>query len=194
MRMTQPVMGRGATCIAFSELLTSLGIDRFILAAHSYGTVVGAHLLHSPELGPQIAGMLLIDPIPLLLHMPSVAYNFVYRRPRRANEWQLWYFASRDADVSRSLSRHFFWTESVLWKEELEGRPVTIALSEDDQIVDADAVRRYLTGAVEASAVWERGELRVLFYAGLDHATVFDSQERLDQLVGVLEGLNGHVV
>ena len=198
MRMTRPVMGRAETCIAFSEILTSLGIDRFILIGHSYGTVVGTHLLHSPELGPRIAGMLLIDPIPFLLHMPDIAYNFVYRQPRSANEWQLWYFASRDADVSRSLSRHFFWMENVLWKEELKGRLVAVCLSGEDQIVDAEAVRLYLTGEDEVSDVWERDELKVLFYTGLDHATVFDSQERVDQLVRVTEGLNhvctNHVV
>jgi pimeloyl-ACP methyl ester carboxylesterase len=184
------VMGRAETCIAFAEILTSLGIDRFILVGHSYGTVVGTHLLRSPELGPRIAGVLLIDPIPLLLHMPNIAYNFVYRQPRSANEWQLWYFASRDADVSRSLSRHFFWTENVLWKEELDGRPVVVVLSGDDQIVDSEAVRLYLTGEDEASAVWERDSLKVLFYTGLDHATVFDSRERVDQLVRVIEGLD----
>jgi len=191
MRMTRPVMGPAETCIAFSEILTSLGIDRFVLVGHSYGTVVGTYLLHSPELGPRIEGMLLIDPIPLLLHMPNVAYNFVYRQPRSANEWQLWYFTSRDADIARSLSRHFFWTESVLWKEELEGRPTVVVLSGDDQIVDAEAVWQYLTGEEEVSSdVWERDTLKVLFYAGLDHATVFDSRDRVDQLVGVLEGLN----
>jgi len=55
-----------------------------------------------------IAAALLIDPTPFLLHHPSVAYNFVYRHPRHANGWQLWYFASRDANVACALSRHFF--------------------------------------------------------------------------------------
>jgi hypothetical protein len=36
-----------------------------------------------------IAPVLLIDPITFLLHHPAVAYNFLYRYPRHANEWQL---------------------------------------------------------------------------------------------------------
>jgi hypothetical protein len=93
-----------------------------------------------------VSSTLFIDPIPFLLHLPTVAFNFVYRKPRTANEWQLWYFASRDADVSRALSRYFFWTENVLWKEELEGRRVGVVLSGEDQIVNSEEVRRYLTG------------------------------------------------
>ncbi|KAH9955230.1 hypothetical protein BC827DRAFT_882947 [Russula dissimulans] len=67
----------------------------------------------------RIAAALLIDPVPFLLHHPSVAYNFVYRKPRRANEWQLWYFASREPDTARALSRHFFWFESILFREDV---------------------------------------------------------------------------
>ncbi|KAI0244982.1 hypothetical protein BJV78DRAFT_1287169 [Lactifluus subvellereus] len=48
-----------------------------------------------------MAATLLIDPIPFLLHYPTVAYNFVYRQPRRANEWQLWYFARARTERER---------------------------------------------------------------------------------------------
>jgi hypothetical protein len=123
-----------------------------------------------------IAATLLMDPIPFLLHYPAVAYNFVYRQPRRANEWQLWYFASRDADIARALSRHFFWFECVLFREDVllssagtafgrenarrkpasisetipmrrhKPMPVAVTLAGRDQIVDAPAVHAYLTG------------------------------------------------
>lgn len=142
--------------------------------------------------------MLLIDPIPFLLHLPSVAYNFVYRAPRTANEWELWYFASRDADVSRALSRHFFWVENVLWKEELKGRRVGVVLSGADQIVDAEEVRAYLTGVDveemtgsgegggEMSRQWEKDGLEVLFYPDLDHAMVFDTRERRKPMLDII--------
>ncbi|PPQ91361.1 hypothetical protein CVT25_004128 [Psilocybe cyanescens] len=38
-----------------------------------------------------------------------------------AAAWQLWYFASRDADVARTLCRAFFWAEGGVWREEVEG-------------------------------------------------------------------------
>ena len=153
MHMTSPPLSRDANCRAIFRILASLQIPRITLISHSYGTVLTTHILHDPDLSPMVSSTLFIDPIPFLLHLPTVAFNFVYRTPRTANEWQLWYFASRDADVSRALSRHFFWAENVLWKEELECRRVAVVLSGDDQIVNSEEVRRYLTGEQEMVAV-----------------------------------------
>jgi pimeloyl-ACP methyl ester carboxylesterase len=183
MHMTFPPLGREANCHAISRILASLQISRVTLVAHSYGTVLTTHILHDSDLSPMISSTVFIDPIPFLLHLPSVAFNFVYRKPRTANEWQLWYFASRDIDVSRTLSRHFFWAENVLWKEELVGPRVGVVLSGADQIVNAEGVRKYLTGEQQIigeggmSRHWKDG-LELLFYPGLDHAMVFDTKDR----------------
>jgi len=74
-----------------------------------------------------------------------VAYNFTRRKPREANEHQLYYFASMDMGVSHTLSRHFFWSENVLWKKDLGDRRTTVSLAERDLIVDTVAVGRYLS-------------------------------------------------
>jgi hypothetical protein len=186
MHMTSPPLSRNASCRAIMRILTSLKISRLTLVSHSFGTVISTHILHDPFLSPLISSMLFIDPIPFLLHHPSVAFNFVYRTPCTANEWALWYFASRDADISRALSRHFFWTENVLWKEELEGRRVGVVLSGEDQIVDAEEVRKYLTGEQEMSRRWENNGLEVLFYPGLDHGTIFDTSERRKPMLDII--------
>ena len=143
-------------------------------------------MLQHPTLSKQVIATLLVDPITFLLHHPSVAYNFLYRPPKRANEWQLWYFASRDPDVARTLGRHFFWNECIMWKEDLGGeRGVAVVLSEEDQIVDAKAVRKYLTG--EESLNWVRDGLEVLWYPGLDHATVWDTRERRKPMLEIVK-------
>lgn len=171
-------------CDSVARILAYHSLPPVTLISHSYGTIVTAHLLTSPKLSPQIANILFIDPIPFLLHHPAVAYNFVYRKPRRANEWQLWYFASRDPDIARALSRHFFWSENVLWKEDLQGKKVAVSLAGSDQIVDAKEVRRYLVGEPEnvvngedndveeagkskEMTRWAKDDLEVLFYPGL---------------------------
>lgn len=154
---------------------------------------------------PTIVAAVLVDPIPFLLHHPAVAYNFVYRRPRHANEWQLWYFASRDADIARALARHFFWFESILFREDVMGagragekKPrVAVSLAGRDQIVDAQAVWTYLTGGEgEQQRVgsgscgppsrWARDGLEVLHFPELDHATVFDARADRAALLEVL--------
>ena len=85
----------------------------------------------------KIAHLVLVDPIPILISNSSVAFNFLYREPwnttassssnssrwfpsySAASSWQLWYFASRDADVARTLFRSFFWSEGGMWREEV---------------------------------------------------------------------------
>ncbi len=180
MRISKPPLSRTEMLEALTELLDAHDIPRVVVAAHSYGTVIAAHMLRDPQLSKRVSSYVLIDPIPFLLHLPAVAHNFVYRQPRTANEWQLWYFASRDPDVARALARHFFWAENILWKEDLEGHDVAVVLSGRDQIVDAKEVWQYLTGE-QIDAVrfrWEKDRLRVLYYPELDHAQVFDTKER----------------
>ncbi|OBZ69286.1 hypothetical protein A0H81_10886 [Grifola frondosa] len=136
MRMCSPPPTREALLDAITYVLDTHDFDHVVVAAHSYGTVTAAHMLRDPALSERVSAWLLVDPIPFLLHLPAVAYNFVYRPPRTANEWQLWYFASRDPDIARALARHFFWAQNILWKEDLVGRRVAVILSERDQIVD----------------------------------------------------------
>ena len=266
MRITAPPLDRDAMCAAISRILSAHGLHRVVLAGHSYGTAVSAHLLHrqwgsvDPLLNPLttqtphnasqpphestsghhvigednsntgsssdlIAATLLIDPIPFLLHYPAVAYNFVYRQPRHANEWQLWFFASREPDTARALSRHFFWFECILFREDVLGAtsgsggrgspsatgewgkkrpmPVTVSLSGRDQIVNARAVRAYLTGSEDPEeeeqanhsgkgragvppSRWEQDGLEVLYFPEMDHATVIDTPRDRAPLLGAL--------
>ena len=250
MHITAPPLARDAMCAAITRILNAHGLHRVVLAGHSYGTVISALLLRrqwgsvdppssplttqTPLLangnhvtgddgnggGDLIAAVLLIDPIPFLLHYPAVAYNFVYRKPRRANEWQLWYFASRDADTARALSRHFFWFDCIFFREDVLGAtsaggseggrqsgrrpmPFTVSLAGRDQIVDARAVRAYLTGskvpegdeqgssggkggADRPFSRWAQDGLEVLYFPELDHATVFDTPRDRAPLLGAL--------
>jgi len=121
-----------------------------VFSAHSYGTFIAGWIVRSclasssvdsdvdhSSLIDKIAHLVLVDPIPILLSNPSVAFNFLYREPwtttgssssnssrwfpsySAASSWQLWYFASRDADVARTLFRSFFWSEGGMWREEV---------------------------------------------------------------------------
>ena len=96
MHITYPSLSRPKTIASITQILNSLNIAQFIIVSHSYGTVVATHFLHDARLSACVAATLFIDPIPFLLHLPNNAYNFVYRNPRTANKWELWYVASRD--------------------------------------------------------------------------------------------------
>ncbi|KAF7353808.1 AB hydrolase-1 domain-containing protein [Mycena venus] len=131
-RMAGPMPPRRTTLEAINTILEDLHINKVTLAAHSYGTFLAGHIVSPPPnaastgdpalaLSRKVAALVLIDPIPFLLHLPTVAHNFLYREPgrHRANEWQLWYFASRDLHVARVLGRCFFWEEGCIWREDL---------------------------------------------------------------------------
>ena len=110
-----------------------------------------------------VSSTLFIDPVSFLLHTPDVAYNFTVRKPRRANEWQLWYFASKDPGVAHTLGRRFFWSENVMWKEDVEdlvreGKQVAVSLGGRDLIVNTAAVRRYLADRRADSDVGKDGQ------------------------------------
>ncbi|KAF8191601.1 hypothetical protein K438DRAFT_1907036 [Mycena galopus ATCC 62051] len=215
-RMTGPMPPRRTTLEAINTILEDLDISQVTLAAHSYGTFLAGHIVSPPldtastgdpalTLSRKVAALVLIDPIPFLLHLPTVAHNFLYRAPGRyrANEWQLWYFASRDADVARVLGRCFFWEEGCIWREDLRrfsaegGRRVSVVLGGGDQIVPSAAVREYLTS--DEVGEWARAgggserwvsrteQLQVLWFPGLDHATVFETKERRNMLMRALE-------
>ena len=123
-----------------------------------------------------------------------------YRKPKHANEWQLHYIASKDLGVAHTLARHFFWSENILWKDELNDRLVTVVLGGRDLIVDTETVGAYLSGADDASkaiGAWKDKKLtgcgfEVVFFSELDHAQVFEKRKRMMELVGIVKGYQQH--
>ncbi|KAI0410128.1 hypothetical protein F4802DRAFT_15583 [Xylaria palmicola] len=165
-RLASEPMSQAMFLSQITLLLDAHGWNQFTVVGHSYGTVLATHMLKSPSLSPRIRSIVLVDPVCILLHLPDVAYNFTRRKPRRANEYLLWYFASMDLGVAHCLGRHLFWKDIIAWKEDLvqiagvpsaDGsmnstarpgemgvRKVVVCLAERDLIVDTPTVRQYL--------------------------------------------------
>lgn len=57
-----------------------------------------------------------------------------------------------DMGVAHSLSRCFFWSGNVLWKQDIGDRAVTVSLAERDLIVNTKAVGEYLATHNEEAA------------------------------------------
>lgn len=219
-RLTSPILHREDFLRQITTILASHSphYDSFILASHSYGSVFTTYMLTDPLLAPRVHATVLIDPVTLLLYQPDVAYNFTARAPKTANEWQLWYFASKDPGVAHTLARHFFWSESCLWRERVgellqRGMRITLSLAGRDLIVDTEAVAGYLSeDEVEGKDVrletedggldgkkkvcvkglkerpWMGQGLDVLWFEDLDHAQVFDDEVARERLVRVIVG------
>lgn len=148
-RLTQSIIHHEEFIKQITAILDAHGYDKFVLASHSYGSVFSTYMLTHDPLASRISATVLIDPVTILLHMPDVAFNFTVREPQTANEWQLWYFASKDPGTSHTLGRHFFWNENCLWKSRIKdlmdrGMRFTVSLASRDLIVDTSAVAQYL--------------------------------------------------
>ncbi|KZM27463.1 uncharacterized protein EKO05_0010732 [Ascochyta rabiei] len=192
-RITGPIIGPDEMCRQIDLILERHGFDKVVLASHSYGSVVSTHLLRNAATAAKIGPVLFVDPVTFLLHLPDVAYNFTARRPRGANEHQLWYFASTDMMVAHTLARHFFWAHNILWKDDLRGRDVTVSLGGRDLIVDTPTVGKYVSGVDLKSedrawkdAEWKGQGVETIWWPTADHAQVFEKQQGRMKLAHVL--------
>lgn len=192
-RITAALPSPDELCRQINTILHHHGYDKVVLASHSYGSVITTHLLKNELTAPKIGPLLMIDPVTFLLHLPDVAYNFTARRPRGANEHQLWYFASTDMMVSHSLARGFFWADNILWKEDVGRRDCTVSLGGRDLIVDTQAVGKYLNGVELKSEErawkdreWEGRGVETLWWASADHAQVFERKDGRAKLAAVV--------
>ena len=272
------------TILESSQTTDRIGWNRVVFSAHSYGTFIVGWIVRNCVASPsgnsddedeslvnKIAHLVLVDPIPILISNPSVAHNFLYREPwtttttnssrwfpsySAASSWQLWYFASRDADVARTLFRSFFWSEGGMWREEVvaflmwrgkrsetddvkslttyrdddaslappstdislptqastnqQRRKMAVVLGGSDQIIPAEAIRRYLTNEDTWKTRWvgrvvddsrsevlngtgeeedngaEGNQLEVLYDPKLDHAKIFDDKQDMIPLLEVV--------
>ncbi|CAE6408835.1 unnamed protein product [Rhizoctonia solani] len=211
-RIARPPLSPHEFQSALEAIFQKHNVTEYNLAAHSYGTGLASILIRppSPTSLPKPNSATLLDPIPILLHLPSVARNFLYRKPQRANEHEIYYFACTDMGVAHALARHFFWTESVLWKEDLDAldKRVAIVLSGEDIIVDSPSVWTYLTNQPPPSiksikprpfvlpaphpdsftpTVCEGGNVEAYYLGGLDHAQMFLTRESWRGLIKVID-------
>ncbi|KAL6816635.1 Alpha/Beta hydrolase protein [Trichoderma sp. SZMC 28015] len=197
-RLTSPPLGKAEFLRQMAKILEHHQWDKFTVTAHSYGSVQTTHMLHSQSLGHMITSVVLIDPVTVMLHLPDVAYNFTRRKPREANEWLLWYFASTDPGVARCLGRHFFWRENIIWKEDFRNadprdrRKVAVCLAGRDILVNTSSVAQYLTDlgvagiSSQAQGANQAAEVEVLMFPNLDHAQIFDTPADCQKVIRLI--------
>ncbi|KAK7217563.1 hypothetical protein V2G26_005566 [Clonostachys chloroleuca] len=197
-RLTSSPLDRVEFLRQFNLVLDHHNWDTFAIATHSYGSVQAAHILHSPSMRSRVSAIAMIDPVTIMLHLPPVAYNFTRRLPTRANEWQLWYFASTDPGVAHCLGRHLFWRDNIIWKDDLVqrrgsdgsrigNRRVAVILSGQDIIVDVPSVAKYLESrGQDVLDVNGDGKVLVKVFPELDHAQVFDYHAACNEAIDIV--------
>jgi pimeloyl-ACP methyl ester carboxylesterase len=167
---------------------------KVIFFAHSLGSALTVWILKfSPQ---RMTGLVLVDPISLLLQHSDVAYNFIYRRSQAAAE-AFFEWIAKEPGVALSLSRNFHWFDNVFPMiqssddEETGGAvvgffpgdlPVVVFLSEGDCIVPTARIQRFLAG--------KGGSTDLLVMPGLDHGGFLFNKYWLDTVLKTLIGLD----
>lgn len=199
MRITKGMPTRSQMLAEIFRILQHHGWDKFVIMGHSYGTIIATHILQELKGTGRVGAMVLVDPVTLSIHWGGIPYNFLYRPPRKASEWQLHYFASTDMCVAHTITRRFDWSENVLWKDEMRGQAIAVALAGEDIIVDPYALQEYLLAddelkprSYKSTDLYGDGQnhdtsgLDVIWFDGINHSEMFDSAKHWLPLVTTL--------
>ncbi|KAI8469722.1 MAG: Alpha/Beta hydrolase protein [Monoraphidium minutum] len=113
------------------------------VVAHSYGTAVASRLLQARP--RRVAHLCMVDPVCFHMFMPNLLRNFLYRPPGTGSALADFAMASaaRELHVSASLSRRFFWTDVILWEDQLPPGSLVV-LSGRDALMATREVHRWL--------------------------------------------------
>ena len=110
---------------------------------HSFGSITaGWFLKYFPEC---VEHAILVHPVSVLLGLPNVAMNFLYRVPSTMMEWVIYIFASTEITIAHTLYRHFTWHHNIVWLDEIpEDISVTVLACGADDILCGPAVHCYV--------------------------------------------------
>lgn len=139
------------------EALNKHGVDKCVAVGHSFGSMPVAWLLRQHP--GRIPRCVLIDPVSIFLNLPDVCVNFLYREPKTVFGKIIRLFGAREFGIARTLMRHFFWTNNVLFPEMLPPGSSVILMGEDRVL----PVKDIYTGSVKVPGI------RTIVLNGFDH-------------------------
>lgn len=144
-----------------------------------------------------VSHLTLIDPVSLLLALPDVAYNFLYREPSTIVQWVIYIMASREITVSNALRRNFWWYKNVLWLDDVPARiGVLVTLGGNDEVAKTHSIEEYVLQLKahryeglekkKKTTEMEIAPVTCLFFPGHSHAEILFRTSYLQQMAQVL--------
>jgi hypothetical protein len=126
------------------SLLNLHGFKQASFVGHSFGTALCACMHRCfPDI---VTSLYLLDPVCLILPLPFVAFNFMYREPTTSlKEWGIYNLYSREISISNVLRRHFEWSDNVLYIDDISPDvTVHVFLAENDEVNCTRTIQKYL--------------------------------------------------
>uniref|UniRef100_A0A383VKF9 AB hydrolase-1 domain-containing protein n=1 Tax=Tetradesmus obliquus TaxID=3088 RepID=A0A383VKF9_TETOB len=145
-----------------AAILAAHGVDRALVVAHSYGTMVAARMVLKYE--SLVHSLCLMDPVCFAMFMPHLIRNFMYA-------WHvsgcllidvIMALVSSELHCASTFSRKFFWTSINLWDEHVPARTLVV-LSGRDILSPTNDMHTWLR---------EHTPAQVLYKPGMAHAGI----------------------
>lgn len=144
---------------AVEAMLAQHGHTEALFIGHSYGTFLMSQLCRLRS--DLLCGAVFLDPMCFMLHLGTTTYNFLYaaQAPTEPDPGIIRKTLRSELLINLCLRRHFFWTQSCLWKEDLEAAGLAsgegacsatvVAFTMNDGIIPVDEVLNHLSGSVD---------------------------------------------
>lgn len=157
----------------------SVGKRNLSIVGHSFGSVPLTWMICSPELKDRVHQMVLLDPVTIMLSEPDVMVSFLYKTGISLIRM----VAGSELFTIYYLRRHFAWYNSELWLDNIpEHTRTIIALSQQDEIVNAEKVREYVELGFGGSC-----PLDLLFWKGVGHGKCVYTPSKWRELKEVMD-------
>jgi hypothetical protein len=169
MQLHHGVPGIEDTTRSIIGSMDDLHMGQACFLAHSLGNNALSWILKNPSTRGRVGATIMLDPITFLLCDNKVATSVIYHEPQSSVEFLLHFFVARELHIAYTISRHFEWSQNIVFVEDLPGSerenaspekyediysvgtehtsPLvrnTIILSSTDGIVPSAAIERYL--------------------------------------------------
>jgi hypothetical protein len=163
----------------------SVGVGKNLsIVGHSFGSVPLTWMIRSSELKDRVHQLVLLDPVTIMLSEPDVMVSFLYKTGISLIRM----VAGSELFTIYYLRRHFAWYNSELWLEDIPEHTQTIvALSQQDEIVNAEKVREYVELGFS-------GKLDLLFWKGASHGKCVYTPSKWRELMQVMKRQESSIV
>jgi pimeloyl-ACP methyl ester carboxylesterase len=176
------------------NILRRHNYDKCSLIGHSFGSITSGWIVKvKPEL---VSHLTLLDPVSLLLCLPDVAFNFIYRKPTSLMEWLILIVASRELTISHTLHRNFWWYNNVLYLDQIPNNiGVIVGIAGGDEVLNAESVYEYTEICSQYreqdKSLQQDGKevasIIRLFWEGMSHGQLFMDKPAVESIIKSLQ-------
>lgn len=179
-------------------------IDKVSIVGHSFGSITASWLvMKHPEV---VSHVTLLDPVSILLCLPDVVENFIYRslhQCRSPVEAIIWFFAAREITISYALHRNFIWHNNILWLQDLSTDiGVVIGIATKDEITNPRLQQAYIDNCVRVREAEQRdnsltkamAKITTVVWQNYSHGQVLLVPSVLDRLREIVHANEKHAL